>query len=183
MRTKPTNSLKKELKIDEKSIQKMKNDEVFRQIILLRQEFEVLKQIKTKFAWKSISEKNDYLKKLKLVLNEINHLRKQLKGRWSYKVNFSIYALNKMEKEFKDIKKLITKTDNLCVVCANILEYPQIFPKNYPKDKKICCLCRDSWLYHFNKNYKSQIRYYTDDRLENHYIEYEERLRSKFIIH
>jgi len=170
------------LKKEENEITRnIRNEAIKQNLIKLILKFEELKFFKMNGDSQSPPDKKEYLLKITHIFNQMNQYIKEIEDNRAYEI-FFLYTINRMKTEFKYLKKTVKKAQDFCVVCSQVLEFPEIFPKYFPDDKKICCLCKDSWLYLYDKNYKSRNFRKSDYILKNHYKEYKDKLESIFII-
>ncbi len=159
----------------------IRNEAIKQNLIKLILKFEELKYFKIDADSQSTPDKKEYLLKITHIFNQMNQYIKEIEDNRAYEI-FFLYTINRMKTEFKYLKKVVKKAQDFCVVCGQILEFPEVFPKYFPDNKKICCLCKDSWLYHYDKNYKSRNFRKSDYKLKNHYKEYKDKLERLFLI-
>lgn len=170
------------LKNEEKEMARnIRNEAIKQNLIKLILKFEELKFFKMDGDSQSLLDNKEYLLKITHIFNQMNQYIKEIEDNRAYEI-FFLYTINRMKTEFKYLKKVAKKAQDFCVVCGQVIEFPEVFPKGFPDDKKICCLCRDSWLYHYDKNYKSRNFRKSDYKLKDHYKEYKDKLESLFLI-
>ncbi len=159
----------------------IRNEAIKQNLIKLILKFEELKFFKMDGDSQSPPDRKEYLLKITNIFNQMNQYIKEIEDNRAYEI-FFLYTINRMKTEFKYLKKAVKKAQDICVVCGQVLEFPDIFPKDFPDDKKICCLCKDSWLYYYEKTFKPHYLRFSDQRLRNHYTEYKDKLERLFLI-